>query len=483
MAAKNQFGTLQVEYRAIDELRPNRRNARTHSKRQVRLIADAIEAFGFLNPIVVDDTDCILTGHGRLAAAKLLNLETVPTVRAADLTDTQKRAYVLADNRLAERAGWDRELLATELGELVEFLPMEGLELSVTGFDAPEIDMVLGDFSEPRPGPEDLLPARGAPVARAGEVWVLGKHRVLCGDSRSNAGMDRLLGDQQAAAVFTDPPYNVAVRNIVGRGRVKHREFRMASGEMSRDDFIRFLSETLGNAARVSRDGAAHYVCIDWRHIEELFAASRSVYGAALNLCVWNKTNSGQGSFYRSQHELIGVFRVGDSQHQNDVELGRHGRNRSNVWTYPGVNSFGAGRDEALAMHPTVKPVALVADALLDCTSRGELVLDPFLGSGTTIIAAEKIGRRCFGVDCDPAYVDVAIRRWQVFTKADAILEGDERTFDEIAAERREARLVDERTENNDSSASSAENSAVAPPRPAPDLSRKTFLPTSERKR
>ena len=259
---------------------------------------------------------------------------------------------------------------------------------------------------------------------------------MLCGDARSNADMDRLLGDQQAAAVFTDPLYNVAVRNIVGRGRVEHREFRTASGEMSRDDFIRLLSETLGNAARVSREGAAHYVCMDWRHIEELFAASRSVYGAALNLCVWNKTNSGQGSFYRSQHELIGVFRVGDSQHQNNVELGRHGRNRSNVWTYPGANSLGGGCDEALAMHPTAKPVALVADALLDCTTRGDLVLDPFLGLGTTIIAAEKIGRRCFGLDCDAAYVDVAIRRWQALTKADAILENDGRTFDELAAER-----------------------------------------------
>jgi DNA modification methylase len=257
--------------------------------------------------------------------------------------------------------------------------------------------------------------------------------------------MSRLLGDQQAAAVFTDPPYNVAVRNIVGRGRVKHREFRMASGEMSRVDFIHFLVEALDNAVRVSRDGAVHYVCMDWRHVEELFAASRSVYGAALNLCVWNKTNSGQGSFYRSQHELIGVFRVGDGQHQNNVELGRHGRNRSNVWTYPGVNSFGAGRDETLAMHPTVKPVALVADALLDCTSRGDLVLDPFLGSGTTMIAAEKIARRCFGLDCDPAYVDVAVRRWQAFTKADAFLEADGRTFDEIAAERAaEKALVDE---------------------------------------
>jgi hypothetical protein len=165
-------------------------------------------------------------------------------------------------------------------------------------------------------------------------------------------------------------------------------------------------------------------------------AAGRGVYGAMLNLVVWAKTNPGQGSFYRSQHELIGVFRVGSEPHQNNVELGRHGRNRSNVWTYAGVNSFGAGRDEALAMHPTVKPVALVADALRDCTSKGDLVLDPFLGSGTSVIAAEKIGRRCFGLEYEPAFVDVAVRRWQAYTKADAILEGDGRSFDEIAQER-----------------------------------------------
>ena len=442
---KNRFEGLQVECLPIGELRANPRNARTHSKRQIGQIAESIGAFGFLNPILIDDEGTVLAGHGRLAAAQLLGLENVPTLRADGLSAPQKRAYVLADNRLAEKAGWNRETLAIELGELAELLPTEGLDLSVIGFEAPEIDTVLGNCSKPRPSPEDALPALGPPVARAGDVWFLGKHRVLCGDARSNADMDRLLGDQQAAAVFTDPLCNVAVRNIVGRGRVEHHEFRMASGEMSRDDFIRFLTETLGNAARVSREGAAHYVCMDWRHIEELFVASRSVYGAALNLCVWNKTNSGQGSFYRSQHELIGVFRVGDSQHQNNVELGRHGRNRSNVWTYPGANSLGGGCDEALAIDPIVKPVALVADALLDCTSRGDLVLDPFLGSGTTILAAEKIGRTCFGLDCDAAYVDVAIRRWQALTKADAILENDGRTFDDLAAERAATKpIVDE---------------------------------------
>ncbi len=436
-------------FRSPNELTPNSRSARTHSKRQIRQIADSIKAFGFLNPILVDDAGVVLAGGGRLAAAKILGLKKVPTLTASGLSVAERRAYVLADNKLAEKAGWDRELLAIELGELAELLPAENLDLAVTGFDAAEIDAVLGDFSEPRLSPEDALPSFGPVVARAGDVWVLNKHRLLCGDARSAADMDRLLGDQTAGAVFTDPPYNVAIRDAVGRGRVKHPDFKMASGEMSPADFTRFLVAALGNAARVSSEGSVHFVCMDWRHVEELFVASRSVYGAVLNLCVWNKTNAGQGSFYRSQHELIGVFRVGEGCHRNNVELGRHGRNRTNVWTYPGVNSFGADRTDALAMHPTVKPVALVADAILDCTTRGDLVLDPFLGSGTTIIAAEKVGRRCFGIDCDPTYVDVAIRRWRAYTKCDAVLEGDGRTFDEIEAERlaaAESNSDDERT-------------------------------------
>ncbi|MGE4173790.1 MAG: site-specific DNA-methyltransferase [Methylocystis sp.] len=246
---------------------------------------------------------------------------------------------------------------------------------------------------------------------------------------REAADYARLMQDELAAMVFTDPPYNVHIGgHVQGRGRVKHDEFAFASGEMSEREFEAFLAVCLESAAAVSRDGAVHFVCMDWRHIDLLMTVGRKIYGAMLNLVVWNKTNPGQGSFYRSQHELIGVFRAGAARHQNNVELGKHGRNRSNVWTYAGVNSFGADRDDALAMHPTVKPVALVADAMRDCSSKGDIVLDPFLGSGTTLMAAEKIGRRCFGLEYE--------RRWQAYTKVDAILDGDGRTFDEIAEER-----------------------------------------------
>jgi hypothetical protein len=235
---------------------------------------------------------------------------------------------------------------------------------------------------------------------------------------------------------FLDPPYNVRVRDIVGRGRVRHREFAMASGEMSQSAFTNFLNETLTLASTVSIDGAVHFVCMDWRHISELVEAGSATYGAMLNLVVWMKSNAGQGSFYRSQHELIGVFRVGNSPHLNTIELGRHGRSRSNVWKYAGANSFRAGRMEDLRAHPTVKPVALVADAIKDCSQRDQLVLDTFSGSGTTLLAAERVGRQARALDIDPRYVDVAIRRWQAFTGRDAIHIESGRTFEEVSGDR-----------------------------------------------
>ncbi len=273
-------------------------------------------------------------------------------------------------------------------------------------------------------------------VSKPGDLWQLGNHRLLCGDTRNRGHVDRLMGGERADASFTDPPYNVRVKDIVGRGRVKHGEFAMASGEMSRSDFIAFLEETLGLAAGVSRDGAVHYVCMDWRHIGELIEAGREVYSEMLNLVVWAKSNAGQGSFYRSQHEFIGVFRVGDAQHLNNVELGRHGRSRSNVWSYAGVNTFRAGRMDELAAHPTVKPVGMVADALKDSTRRGDIVLDPFSGAGTTILAAERVGRRAYALELEPKYVDVTIRRWQAFTRRDAVHAETGQTFDEVAHDR-----------------------------------------------
>jgi DNA modification methylase len=426
-----------IQMRPPGSLRPNPRNARTHSKKQIRQLANSIKAAGFIGAVVVDETDMVLAGHARLAACKLLEMHLVPTLTVAGLSEAQKRAFVIADNKIPENAGWDRELLVLELGELAELLPALNLDVTVTGFEPAEIDMLFADQGSPKPDPEDEFPmVAGDAITRSGDLWCLGQHRLLCGDARSRADLDRLMNDARAQMIFADPPYNVRIASVQGRGRIKHQEFAFASGEMSEQEYVAFLQETLSKAARVSVEGAVHYVCVDWRHIAELIAAGRLIYGAMLNLCVWTKSNPGQGSFYRSQHELIGVFRVGNVGHQNNVDLGRFGRNRTNVWLYPGVSGFGAGRQDTLAMHPTVKPIALVADAMRDCTTKGDVVLDPFLGSGTTILAAEKIGRRAYGLEFEPRYVDVAIPRWEAYTKAEAVLEGDGRTYAEIKAER-----------------------------------------------
>ena len=431
---------LSIGHMKVSGLKVNPRNARTHSKRQVQAIAKSIKSFGFTNPVLVDDNDMILAGHGRFQAAKLLGLDAVPAIRISQLTEAEKRAFVLADNKLAERAGWDRELLAVELGELAVMVPDLGLSVDLTGFEVGEIDAILSDVEEAKAASRDdeISPLPEKPVSRPGDLWLLGRHRLLCGDARDPAALVALLGSEPADMVFTDPPYNVRIDgHVLGKGRHQHAEFAMASGEMSEGEFTDFLQQVLGNAAAASRDGALHYVCMDWRHLGELLAAGKSIYSEMKNLCVWAKTNGGQGSLYRSQHELVALFKVGDGEHVNNVELGRFGRNRSNVWHYAGVNSFKADRQEELEAHPTVKPVALVADAIKDVTRRGAIILDLFGGSGTTLIAAERTGRRARLLEIEPRYVDVTISRFEQLTKADAIHADTGETYAEVADERR----------------------------------------------
>ena len=390
--------------------------------------------FGVTNPILVDEGGKIIAGHARVAAADLLGLKHLPVIRLETLSETEVRAYMLADNKLALNAGWNLELLASELRDLGALLPEINLDLSITGFDSAEIDSLMGDLVDPEREPADEVPdiAERA-VSITGDVWLCERHQLHCGDATRAADVRTLMGRDRAAMVFADPPYNVRIASIVGRGRIRHREFAAASGEMSRDGFTAFLVSALGLAAEYSVNGAIHYVCMDWRHQIELLTAGEKVYTEFKNLCVWAKTNAGQGTFYRSQHELIFVYKHGDGSHLNNFELGQHGRSRSNVWNYAGVNSFRAGRLDDLSVHPTVKPVALVADAMRDCSRRGDVVLDPFMGSGTTIIAAERVGRRAFGLEIDPLYVDAAVRRWQAFTKRDAILKATSETFSEVA--------------------------------------------------
>lgn len=430
---------LQIELRPLGALTPNKRNARTHSKRQIGAIAESIRAFGFTNPVLVDNEGAILAGHGRFEAAKLLGLGEVPTIRISDLTDAQKRAYVLADNKLAERAGWNREMLAIELGELSVLLPEQSLSIDLTGFEIGEVDAILTDTEEERAAnPDDAADAPTAvAVTRPGDLWVLGRHRLLCADARDPESIKRLLGDERADMVFTDPPFNVKIDgHVLGHGRVMHPEFSMASGEMSDEEFLLFLQTTLRNAVDLSRPGALSFVCMDWRHIDLLLQVGKSIYDELKNIIVWAKTNGGQGSLYRSQHELIALFKVGKDEHVNNVELGRYGRNRSNVWHYAGINAFKADRAEELASHPTVKPVALVVDAIKDVTKRNAIVLDLFGGSGTTLIAAERTGRRARLLEIEPRYADVTIRRYERLTKSDVVHAETGATFTELAQAR-----------------------------------------------
>jgi DNA modification methylase len=441
-SAISQTADHRIELLPVGQLTPYRNNARIHSKKQIRLIADSIQRFGFVNPVLIDDADEIIAGHGRVEAAKLLGLAAVPALRISHLSEAEKRAYILADNRLAELAGWDRDILAIELQALVDV----GFEAEVTGFSIPQIDVVLEDAAEARggrPGREDEVPdapAEGSCVSRAGDLWVLGDHRLLCGNALDAADYQTVMAGDRAEMAFTDPPYNVRIdRNVCGLGRIRHREFAMASGEMSEEDFTAFLRTAFEQLATNSVDGAIHFVCMDWRHMAEMLAAGRAVFSELKNLCVWNKSSAGMGSFYRSKHELIFVWKVGTAPHLNNFELGQHGRSRTNVWDYDGITGMRAGRLEELAMHPTVKPVALVSDAIKDCSRRKGIVLDAFTGSGTTLIAAERTGRRARGIELDPAYTDVAVRRWQTYTGKYATLLETGQRFEEVEELRQSA--------------------------------------------
>lgn len=415
---------LAVVYISLGLLKPHPKNARTHSRKQVRQIADSIRTFGFTNPILIDGSDTILAGHGRVEAAKLLGLVEVPCVRLEHMSPQQKRAYVLADNKLALNAGWDEDVLAEELKGL---LAVElDFDIGVIGFDVAEIDGLVEGAAPEEPGDpaDELLPDSDVPSrCRPGDVWQLGRHRLICGSALEPQSVTALMDGEAATMVFTDPPYNVPIDGHVGgSGKTKHREFAMASGEMSTAEFTAFLRTAFSNLADASVDGSIHFVCMDWRHMAEMLAAGDRVYEELKNLIVWVKDNGGMGTFYRSRHELIFAFKKGTAPHINSFELGQHGRYRTNVWQYRGVNTLKAGRMDELAMHPTVKPVQMIADAIKDCSGRGDIVLDLFGGSGSTLIAAHKAGRRGYLAELDPVYCDRIIRRWETYAKDEAEL-------------------------------------------------------------
>ncbi len=429
---------IQIQYRAVGDLVLDPRNPRQHSQRQINQIADSIREFGFLMPIVIDHAHQVVIGHARVLAAKKLDMPRIPVVEIKHLSKAQLKALRIADNKLAQNSHWDERLLGESFLELKE-LDID-FDLSITGFSLPEIDLTLQTLQEAglaESESETLAAVTGVSVCQPGDVWELGDHRIHCGDATSEAAFDILMKEELAHVVFVDPPYNVKVDgHVSGKGKVRHREFAQASGELSREQFIRFLTSSCSALAKHSNNGAIHFVCMDWRHADELIVAGREVYSELKNIAVWVKSNPGMGSLYRSRHELVFVFKSGTGRHVNNVELGKHGRNRTNVWEYDSAATQGRKGNNLLELHPTAKPVQLVMDALLDCSQRGEVVLDSFLGSGTTLLAAERTGRVCRGIELDPLYIDTAIRRWQNLTGRDALRTSDSKLFREIEAEK-----------------------------------------------
>ena len=432
--------TLTIEYLPVDDLKEAESNARTHTRHQEDLIVESIRRFGMVTAVGVGPDNRLIYGHARVRAARKAGLEKVPVVRIDHLSAEERRAYLLADNRLALEAGWDREVLARELQELQAL----DFDLPALGFTLPEIDSLyedLADASTEGVDPyDDAMPEpQKNVVTRPEDIWILGNHRLARGDARDSSLYKRLLQGDTVDIVFADPPYNVKIENNVsGLGKVRHGDFAMASGEMASDEFIAFLTESFEPAASHMRDGAIAFVCMDWRHMTEMQEAGLAAFDELKNVCIWNKKNAGMGAFYRSKYEMVFVFKKGEAAHVNTFGLGGGGRHRSNVWDYAGVSALsGSGRDE-LAMHPTVKPVAMIVDALKDCSARGAIVLDNFGGSGSTLIAAEKCGRQARLIEYDPAYCDTIVRRWQIYTGKTAKLFNSNYSFEEIEAERSE---------------------------------------------
>lgn len=441
-----------LQYLDIAQLKPDPANPRKHSERQLKALAKSIKAFGFVVPVAVDSANQVVAGHARLAAAQKLGMTKVPVISLEHLSPAQIKAFMIADNRLSELATWDDKLLGQQLQSLT-LLDLD-FDLEATGFTIGEIDLRIEsmDASTLDEEADRQIYLDGPAVTQPGDLWILGEHRLLCGSALESASYVRVMDGKLAGMIFTDPPYNVKVDGHVGGlGQIKHREFAMATGEMSEDEFTGFLASVFRHLAKHSRDGSIHQVFMDWRHLQEILEAGREVYTDLLNVCVWAKTQGGMGSLYRSQHELVLVFKHGKQPHQNNIQLGRFGRYRSNVWQYTGIQGMRSGEEgDLLQMHPTVKPTKLIADALLDCSRRGDLILDPFLGSGTTLLASERVGRKCRGIELDPLYVDTAIERFQNLTGLDAILETTGQTFTERKATLNQNPLLNPNQEIND---------------------------------
>lgn len=426
-----------IEMALTSSLIPYSRALRRIGEKHLAAITSSLSTFGFVAPILIDKDNVVVAGHSLLLAAKRLGILRVPVLRITQLSPELIKACRVALNKLSEGGRWDEIELKFEMMELAPILDAHDISVETLGFATAEFDLMLDGSDGSETNEDQADPPAKLAATRLDDIWVLGDHRLLCGNALDDDAFVRVMGGKKARLTFCDPPYNLKVDGVIsGLGKVKHHEFPMASGEMSRPDFIAFLTRYMVNCAAHSVDGAVHFACMDWRHLLELITAGEAAFDKFLNLVVWNKTNAGMGTMYRSQHELVGVFKSGKAPHTNTFGLGDTGRYRTNVWTVAGANTFRSGREADLSDHPTVKPTTLVMDAIKDVSRRGEIVLDCFCGSGTTILAAEKTGRIGRGIELDPIYVDVAIRRWQKLTGKAAILEGDGRSFADICLAR-----------------------------------------------
>lgn len=422
----------------IEKIRIAEQRVRKPSNRQVSRVKRSIETFGVCGFPLLDHENCMIDGHAIVEAARQLGLSSIRCIVLQDCTELERRALSIALNRLQERGEWDEQVLRLEYQYLLE----SNFDLTLTGFEISEIDrvLVLDDTGPDEADPVDRvgeLPASdAAAVSRPGDIWELGSHKAMCGNARSPEHLAAVVGDDTISVVFTDPPYNVRVNGHVRASKGKFEEFAEGSGEMSEAEYERFLNITVENMAGTLKPGGILFLCIDWRHVEVLMRVLRGLELELINFCVWGKDKPGMGSLYRSQHEIVLVAKRTGAPHRNNVQLGAHGRNRSNLWRYAGATGGRKSEEDDFSLHPTVKPVRMVRDAILDVTALEEVVLDPFLGSGTTLLAAERAHRVCVGLEISPAYVDVAIRRWEKMTGLEARLAGTGQTFSEVRAER-----------------------------------------------
>lgn len=424
--------TLRVEYLPIDALQPADRRVRKSTASQNAKVELSLRQFGVCSPILIDGDRRIVHGHVVWETARRLGLETIPAVRIGHLNQAERRALAIALNRLGETGEWDVEALKVEFDELIEL----EVDVIATGFDLAEVDALLLEDDADEPEADDVPMVSESQVSQLGDLWLMGEHRLLQGDARDREVYARLITEGQGVRLaLTDVPFNVPIRGHC-TGQAHHREFAIAHGELSREEFDAFNKDWMRPASSVLVDGGLLATFIDWRSVDLILSAGRELGLDLLNIVVWAKSNAGQGSLWRSQHEMLPVFKKGGAPHVNHVELGRWGRYRSNVWTYPGASTLGSDAREGLAVHPTVKPRALLEDALLDITNRGDVVLDCFLGSGSTLLAAEATGRVCRAIEIDGRYCDVALARWQQMTGREAILEETGETHAEVARRR-----------------------------------------------